>query len=55
MIKSKRMRWAGNIACMGKRRGVYRVFVGRPVGKRPLGRPASEIGMRLITTSWNSA
>jgi hypothetical protein len=35
----KRMRWAGNIACMGERRGVYRVLVGKPVGKRPLGRP----------------
>jgi len=33
------MRWAGNVACMGERRGVYRVLVGRPEGKRPLGRP----------------
>jgi hypothetical protein len=39
MIKSRRMRWAGQVACMGEGRGVYRVLVGRPKGKRPLGRP----------------
>jgi hypothetical protein len=39
VIKSRRMRWAGHVARMGKRRGVYRVLVGRPEGKRPLGRP----------------
>ena len=33
------MRWAGHVACMGERRGVYRVLVGKPEGKRPLGRP----------------
>jgi len=33
------MRWAGHIARMGERRGVYRVLVGKPEGKRPLGRP----------------
>jgi hypothetical protein len=33
------MRWAGHVARMGERRGVYRVLVGRPEGKRPLGRP----------------
>ena len=33
------MRWAGHVACMGKERGVYRVLVGKPEGKRPLGRP----------------
>jgi hypothetical protein len=38
-IKSKRMRWAGHVARMGEGRGVYRVLVGRPEGKRPLGRP----------------
>ena len=38
VIKSRRMRWAGNVACMGERRGVYRVLVGKPEGKRPLGR-----------------
>jgi hypothetical protein len=39
MIKSRRMRWAGHVACMGEDRGVYRILVGRPEGKRPLGRP----------------
>ena len=33
------MRWAGHVARMGKRRGVYRVLVGKPEGKRPPGRP----------------
>jgi hypothetical protein len=38
VIKS-RMRWAGHVARMGEGRGVYRVLIGRPEGKRPLGRP----------------
>jgi len=39
VIKLRRMRWAGNIAPMGERRGVYRDLVGKPEGQRPLGRP----------------
>ena len=39
VIKSRRMRWAGHVAHMGEERGVYRVLLGRPEGKRPLGRP----------------
>jgi hypothetical protein len=39
VIKSRRMRWAGHVARMGKGRGVYRVLVGRPEGKRPLEKP----------------
>jgi hypothetical protein len=39
VIKSRRMKWAGHVARMGEGRGVYRVLVGRPEGKRPLGRP----------------
>ena len=39
VIKSRRMRWAGHVARMGEGRGVYRVLVGKPDGKRPLGRP----------------
>jgi hypothetical protein len=39
MIKSRRMRWAGHVARMREGRGVYRVLVGRPERKRPLGRP----------------
>jgi hypothetical protein len=38
-IKSRRMRWAGHVARMGEGRNVYRVLVGKPGGKRPLGRP----------------
>jgi hypothetical protein len=34
VIKSRRMRWAGNVACMGEGRGVYRLLVGRPEEKR---------------------
>ena len=37
--KSRRMRWAGHVARMVERRGVYRVLVGKPEVKRPLGRP----------------
>ena len=39
VIKSRRMGWAGHVAGMGKRRGVYRVLVGKPEGNRPFGRP----------------
>jgi len=39
VIKSLRMRWAGHVARMEERRGVYRVLVGKPEGKRALGRP----------------
>jgi hypothetical protein len=38
-IKSRRMKWAGHVACMGEGRNVYRVLVGKPEGKRPLERP----------------
>jgi len=38
VIKSRRMRWAGHVAHMGERRGMYRFLVGKPEGKRPLGR-----------------
>jgi hypothetical protein len=39
MIKSMRMRWAGHVARMGETRSAYRILVGKPEGKRPLGRP----------------
>jgi hypothetical protein len=39
VIKSRIMRWAGHVTRMGEGRGVYRVLVGKPEGKRPLGRP----------------
>ena len=39
VIKSRRVRWAGHVAHMGEARGAYRVLMGKPEGKRPLGRP----------------
>jgi hypothetical protein len=39
VIKLRRMRWAGHVACIGEGRDVYRVLVGRPERKRPVGRP----------------
>jgi hypothetical protein len=39
IIKPRRMRWAGHVARMGEKRNVYRLLVGKPDGKRPLGRP----------------
>jgi len=41
VIKSRRMRWVGHVARMSEERGVYRFLVGKPEGKRPLGRPRS--------------
>jgi hypothetical protein len=39
IIKSRRMRWAGHVARMWEKRNVYRLLVGKPEGKRPLGKP----------------
>ena len=39
VIKSSRMRWAGHVARMGEKRGIYRILVEKPEGKRPLGKP----------------
>jgi len=39
VIKSRRLKWAGHIARMGERRGTYRVFMRKPEGKRPFGKP----------------
>jgi hypothetical protein len=39
VVKSRRMKWAGHVACMGEGRGVHRVWVGKPEGTRPLVRP----------------
>jgi hypothetical protein len=38
IIKSRRMRWAGHVARMGEKRNAYKLMVGKPEGKRPLGR-----------------
>jgi hypothetical protein len=57
-IKSRRMRWAVHMACMGEKRNVYRVLMGKPEGKRPLGRPRHrwEDGIRtdLREICWDS-
>ena len=51
VIKSRRMRWVGHVARMGEERGAYRVSVGKPEGRRPLGdlrrRWVDNIGMDL--------
>jgi hypothetical protein len=39
VVRSRRMRWVGHVARMGEGRGVHRVLMGRPEGRRPLGRP----------------
>ena len=44
VIKSRRMRWAGHVARMGEERGVYRDLLGKPEGRRPLGRPRHRWG-----------
>jgi hypothetical protein len=52
MIKSRRMRWAGHVARMGRKRIAYRLLFGKPEGNRPLGRPrckwADNIKMDLL-------
>jgi hypothetical protein len=56
VIKSRRMRWAGHIARMGEKIGAYRILVGRPEGRRPLGRPRrrseDNIKMDLQAVGW---
>jgi hypothetical protein len=56
VIKSRRLRWAGHVARMGERRGVYRALVGKPEGRRPLGRPRrrweDNIKMNLREVGW---
>jgi hypothetical protein len=56
VIKLIRMRWAGNVACKGERRGADRILVGRPEGSRPLGRPRrrweDNIKMDLQEVGW---
>jgi hypothetical protein len=49
VIKSRRMRWAGYVARMGEKRNAYRILVGRPEGRRPLGRPRRRWEDKIIT------
>jgi hypothetical protein len=39
MLKSRRVTWAGHVAHTGEKRNTYRILMGKPEGKRPLGRP----------------
>jgi hypothetical protein len=56
IIKPRRMRWAGHVARMGKKKSAYRILVGKPEGKRPLGRPKrrweDNIEMELREIRW---
>jgi len=56
LSKLIKMRWVSHIAHMGGRRGVYRVLVGKPEGKRPLGRPrlrwGDNIKIDLLEVGW---
>jgi hypothetical protein len=56
VIKSRIMRWAGHVASMGKGIGACRILVGRPEGRRPLGRPRrgweDNIKMHLQEVGW---
>jgi hypothetical protein len=55
-MKSRRLRWVGHVARMGERRGAYRALVGKPEGRRPLGRPRrrgeDNIKMDLREVGW---
>jgi hypothetical protein len=57
-VTNSRMRWAGHIARMGEKRNAYRILVGRPEGKKPLGRPrrrwvdSIELGFRETGIGW---
>jgi hypothetical protein len=48
VVKSRRMRWAGHVARMGEGKGVHRFLVGKPEGKRPMGRKI----LRWICRKW---
>jgi hypothetical protein len=56
IIKARRMRWAGHVARMGEMRNAYRLLVGKPERRRPLGRPRhrwlDNITMDLVEVGW---
>jgi hypothetical protein len=56
ILKSRRMRWTEHVARLGKKRNSYRFLVGKPEGKRPLGRPrrmwVDNIRMDLLELGW---
>jgi hypothetical protein len=57
MTRSRRMRWAGHVSRMGEKRNAYRILVGRPEGKRPLGKTrrrwVDNIKMGLREIGWD--
>jgi hypothetical protein len=57
MTKSRMMRWAGHVTQLRKNRNAYRILVGKPEGKRPLGRPCRKwvdsIKMNLREIEWD--
>jgi hypothetical protein len=56
IMKSRKMRWAGHVTRMGEKRNTYRLLVGKPEGKGPLGRPRCRlvynIRMDLVEVKW---
>jgi hypothetical protein len=56
IIKARRMKWAGNVTGLGEKRNAYRLLVGKPGGRRPLGRPRrmwlDNIRMDLVEVGW---
>jgi hypothetical protein len=56
IMKSRRMRWAGPCSTNGAKKNAYRLLVGKPKGKRPLGRPrrrwVDNIRMDLVQVGW---
>jgi hypothetical protein len=56
IVKLRRMRWAEHVTRMREKRNAYRLLVGKPEGKRPLGRPrrrwVNNIGMDLVEVGW---
>jgi hypothetical protein len=57
IIKTRRVRWARHVARMGEKRNAYRFLVGKPEGRRPLGRPSrrwlANIRMDLVEVGWS--
>jgi hypothetical protein len=53
VIKSRGMRWAGHVVCMAERRCAFGVLVGKPEGKRPLGRPRRRLEDNIKNVPYN--